>query len=95
MPNLAPEVLRTLLDRAETSSANCVLASNEGGEAEPLCAVYHRRCLPAVKQAISDKRLKMKDLAKEIGAEIVPIPGAALANVNTPADWNALPGQPA
>lgn len=94
MPNLTPEILRKLLDRAETSSANCVLACIEGGEPEPLCGVYHRRCLPAVQRAIRENRLKMRDLARELLADTVSAPAAALANANTPAEWEAFQGQP-
>jgi hypothetical protein len=36
----------------------------------------------------------MKSLVLELGAEIVPLDGAALANVNTPAEWVAFAGQP-
>ena len=35
---------------------------------EPLCAVYHRRCLPVLTRAIRDNRLKMRDLVTELGA---------------------------
>ena len=67
--------------------ANCVAASGPTGEPEPLCAVYHRRCLPALDRALRDKRLKMKDLLPELQLESVAFPAAALANVNTPEEW--------
>jgi molybdopterin-guanine dinucleotide biosynthesis protein A len=53
----------------------------------PLCAVYHRRCLPALARAIRDKQLKRRDFVKEIGAICRPVQASALANVNTPAEW--------
>jgi hypothetical protein len=36
----------------------------------------------------------MKSLVLELGAEIVPLDAASLANVNTPAEWLELDGQP-
>ena len=61
-------VLRELLGAAETAERNCVAATGSYGQPEPLCAVYHRRCLPALSRAIRDKRLRMRDLMKELGA---------------------------
>jgi molybdopterin-guanine dinucleotide biosynthesis protein A len=57
------------------------------GRPEPLRAVYHRRCLPALARAIRDKQLKRRDFVKEIGAIRRPVQASALANVNTPAEW--------
>ncbi len=87
MPSVSPGILRELLSRAETAQRNCVAATGSYGQPEPLCAVYHRRCLPAVTNAIRDKRLRMRDLIKEIGAVWMPVDVSALANVNTPAEW--------
>ncbi len=87
MPAVSAEILLGLLHRAETSERNCVAAVGPYGEPEPLCAVYHRRCLSVLTQAIRDKRLKMRDLIKEMGAVWMPVDVSALANVNTPAEW--------
>jgi len=87
MPMLAASNLRMLVERARESQAQCVAASGPVGELEPLCAVYHRRCLAALDRALRDKRLKMKDLLSELQPEPVAFPPAALANVNTPEDW--------
>ncbi len=87
MPAIQIDVLRQLLDRARTSRHDCVAATGGSGEPEPLCAVYHRRCLPAFTRAIRDQRFKMHELITEIGATLVPVDASALANVNTPAEW--------
>ncbi len=92
MPNLAAASLKTLLDRAMRSEADCVVATGPSGEPEPLCGVYHRRCLPMLDRALRDNKLKMKDLVPELGAELVAMPHAMLANINTPADWRAVLG---
>jgi molybdopterin-guanine dinucleotide biosynthesis protein A len=87
MPGVSADMLRDLLRAAETSVRNCVAAIGPYGQPEPLCAVYHRRGLPAVARAIRDKRLRMRDLIKEIGAIWIRVDASALANVNTPTEW--------
>jgi molybdenum cofactor guanylyltransferase len=94
MPAVSREVLRQLLLAAETTERHCVAASGADGQPEPLCAVYHRRCLPALTRAIRDKRLKMRDFLNEIGAICVPVDKSALANVNTPAEWAEFETKP-
>jgi molybdopterin-guanine dinucleotide biosynthesis protein A len=90
MPRLDAVNLRQLVERALRSRASCIAAEGTAGELEPLCAVYHRRCLAALDRALGEKRLKMKDLLPELQAEPVAFPEAQLANVNTPEDWTAL-----
>jgi len=87
MPSITAPMLRELLRRAETAERNCVAALGPYGQPEPLCAVYHRRCLPALARSIRDKQLRMRDFVKEIGAVWVPVDIATLANFNTPAEW--------
>jgi len=90
MPAITASDLRVLLRVAAESSSECVAAAGAEGQPEPLCAVYHRRCLPAVVLALRDKRLKMQDLIREFDLRTVPLPDSALANANTPAEWAGL-----
>src|SRR5712692_9632320 len=46
MPMLSAPVLRRLIDHSSQSASNCIVGVGPGGEPHPLCAVYHRRCLP-------------------------------------------------
>ena len=89
MPALSCGILRGLIRRATVASntIDCLAAAGPGGEPEPLCAVYHRRCLAAVTRAIGEKRLKMKNLLTELAVELIPVDETAIANVNTPAEW--------
>lgn len=89
MPAITCDVLAGLLRRAaETSSAtNVVAAAGSDGDPEPLCAVYHRRCQPAVARAISENRLKMKNLLSELGVETMAVDPSTVVNLNTPAEW--------
>jgi len=87
MPALSSTILRTVLERASKSRAECVAASGTSGEPEPLCAVYHRDCLPALQRAIADKRFRMNDLLAELRTETVTVASLGLVNLNTPAEW--------
>jgi molybdenum cofactor guanylyltransferase len=87
MPAVSVEMLRALVSQADTTGRDCVAAAGADGQPEPLCAVYHRRCLPMLDAALRDKRLKMRDLLGEIGVHLLAVPTPALANVNTPAEW--------
>jgi molybdopterin-guanine dinucleotide biosynthesis protein A len=94
MPAVTADLLRALLLRAETAKRDCVAAVGPYGQPEPLCAVYHRRCLPALTRAIRDKRLRMRDFVKEIGAVWVAVDKSAIANVNTPGEWAEFEAKP-
>lgn len=88
MPNVPLPLLRDLVRAAETAACDCIAATGPDGQPEPLCAVYHRRCLPVLTRAIQGSRLKMRDLLNEIGWMGVAVASAALANVNTPEEWS-------
>jgi molybdenum cofactor guanylyltransferase len=87
MPAINCDILRDLLRRTALTTSHCVAAAGPDGEPEPLCAVYHRRCLVAVARAIRENKLKMKDLLAQLGVELMSVDPAAVANVNTPAEW--------
>src|SRR5580692_8319484 len=52
MPAVTVDVLKVLLANAQESTGDCVVATGPTREPEPLCAVYHRRCLPVLARAI-------------------------------------------
>jgi molybdopterin-guanine dinucleotide biosynthesis protein A len=87
MPGISARALRGLIDPEAKPGRNCVMALGPGGEPEPLCALYHQRCLPVLERAIREKRFKMRDLVPELDADLRPLEPSALANVNTPTDW--------
>lgn len=90
MPGVSVEVLEGLLERANGSDSDCVVAAGPTGEAEPLLAVYHRRCLPELEHAIREKRFKMRELVTVLGAQTQPVHSGVLSNVNTPAEWSGI-----
>jgi molybdenum cofactor guanylyltransferase len=99
MPRLTAHFLESLLSAvkasaAESSPVDCVVPRIHGIGAglDPLCAVYHRRCLPAAKAALDLKMLKMHDFISTLEASIWPVADCApLENVNTPEDWTGRP----
>ena len=87
MPGITACALRSLVDREAAPGCTCIMAAGPGDEVQPLCAVYHRCCLPVVARAIRNKRFKMRDLVPDLEVELRPLDEAALANVNTPGEW--------
>jgi molybdenum cofactor guanylyltransferase len=87
MPGISASALRGLIDPEAQLGRYSVMAVGPDGDPEPLCAVYHRHCLPVLDRAIREKRFKMRDLVVELQTELRPLEGAALANVNTPGEW--------
>jgi molybdopterin-guanine dinucleotide biosynthesis protein A len=93
MPGLTVAVMRRLVLAIPTAGqAQCIVPVSEQG-IEPLCALYHRDCLVDVRQAITRKRLKMKDLAAELTPlQIAGFTSGVFDNVNRPAEWSTYKG---
>jgi molybdenum cofactor guanylyltransferase len=94
MPAITATTLRKLLEHATVSGRSCVAAVGPSGEPEPLCAVYHRRCLLVLDRAIREKQFKMRDLLPSLEVELWTVDAASVANVNTPAEWGAFQEKP-
>lgn len=88
MPHLDVAFLSTLLAHAVESGSMCTAAADPDGSVHPLCAVYHRKCLPFVRGAIDSGRLSLMHLLEEVGAGRIISP-RALANCNTRDEWTA------
>lgn len=89
MPALTAAFLEDLFRVAELSDADAVVPETAAG-LDPLCAVYHRRCLDKASIAIDRKILKMHDFVSTLRILRWPVLNASpLRNVNTPAEWGA------
>ena len=64
MPLMEETFLKLLVERAP--QADAVLMRQEDGSLEPLCAVYNRSCLPAVKANYERQRFKLSDLFPDL-----------------------------
>ena len=91
MPNLTIHMLGGMLDEVAATNSKCLVAQDLHGGMHPLCAVYHRDLLPVVADCIQHKWFKLQDLLKKIDAQPFSITDdSLLANVNTPAQWEAV-----
>ena len=93
MPGLTAPFLRELLERAACSDADCLATRSPAGLAEPLCAVYHRRCRDSLAAWLEAGRRKAADwLASQRVAWHVVHDGDRLRNVNTSEQWQERHG---
>ena len=96
MPLMQPDFLKLLVERAHQVDA--VLMRFEDGSLEPLCAVYDRSCLPAVKANYEKQRFKLSDLLAELKVATITerdlqhlgLDKKIFTNLNTPSDLKQL-----
>ena len=94
LPYLTREWLEYLVTRAVRSDADIVLPINERG-AEPLCAMYRTRCLPAIRAALEAGTRKVTDGLAGIPTDFVEpsewkefdSDRLLFKNMNSPADY--------
>ena len=83
MPFLNPELLARLLDEAEQSGADCLMPSGQ-----PLCAVYNRRCLPQIDQALQTGVRKVRQALAGLRVQLFDTEEVlSFQNMNRPEDW--------
>jgi molybdenum cofactor guanylyltransferase len=90
MPALETATLRELLEHAAAHPADCCLPYTAPDRAEPLCAVYHVRALPALRRAFDAGVRKCTEAFEglRIAAWTAPDP-RVFANLNTEAEWQS------
>jgi molybdenum cofactor guanylyltransferase len=95
MPFLVPELVTLLLQAREGGDA---VVPTVGEHYEPLLALYHRRCLPAVADTLQrgEKRIiefyakvKVRTVSEAEWRPVDPH-GRSFWNMNTPEDWEQL-----
>lgn len=102
MPWLNPALLAALIELALSSAEEAVVPRWDE-RPEPLHAVYHRRCLPALTAKIKAGDLKIAGLLNELSVRYVEpaeirrydADGRSFTNLNTPDDWAASNQRPA
>jgi len=88
LPGIKSAWLERLMRQAEESGTQCALIRDGGGVVQPLCGVYMSACLPVIRRALDEGRLSVRHATEELEPRMVEIE-EALANVNTPEDWDA------
>jgi molybdopterin-guanine dinucleotide biosynthesis protein A len=88
MPGLSVRFLRMLLEEAERSGEDALIAAGPSGRLEPLCAAYHRRSRPALEAAFEHGVRKALAALEEVRLAIFPVSQVTpFQNVNTPEEW--------
>jgi molybdopterin-guanine dinucleotide biosynthesis protein A len=94
LPYLTRAWLNYLIARALASQADAVLPMNARGP-EPLCAVYHKRCEPAIRLELERGTRKVTDALESVLVEMIaPLEwkafdsdGLLFKNMNSPQDY--------
>ena len=97
MPHLSVEFLSFLLSAASAAQADILLPLDRDGRPEPLCAVYARRCGPAIWDAVRAGVHKMTEAFHGLLVQNLLFAqyaaydrgGRLFANLNTPRDLEA------
>jgi molybdopterin-guanine dinucleotide biosynthesis protein A len=95
MPFLVPELFSLLCRFKEEADAVVPVV---GEYLEPLLAIYHRRCLPAIAATLQSPDRKVVDFYPKVRFRPLPeeewrqvdAEGRSFWNVNTPEDWERL-----
>jgi len=95
IPFMEVRLLRYLVQQAIASRADVTLAVTPRRGYQPLCAVYRRRALPAVRRSLAADRNKVASFFPKVHVQALPWPELARAgfrpsifdNLNTPADY--------
>ncbi len=80
MPFLHPEVVRLVVERAESGD---VVIPRVGGQLETLHAAYAKSCLPHIEERLVAGRLKIVEFFERV--RVVEIPEAEIARFRDPA----------
>lgn len=95
LPFVQPAVFRYLLAQADENWD--ALIPLVGGQAQPLHALYHRRCLAAIEAALRAGERRMDSFLPQVRTRFVPEEALraidpdlrSFVNVNTPEEWAA------
>lgn len=94
MPFITPSLINLLCRKMEETEAEAVVPFWQE-KWQPLCALYHKSCLPAVERCLEEGRLKVTSFYPYIRVqpltedEIATVgdPQRLFFNVNRPEDW--------
>jgi len=95
LPYLTAAWLEFLISTAQASAADALIPHSAEGLAEPLCAMYHRRCLPAIRAELA--RGTRKVTSGLVAVRVAALPhaqwkafdsrGRLFKNMNSPEDY--------
>jgi molybdopterin-guanine dinucleotide biosynthesis protein A len=88
-----PAIHENLLEELFSTNGDCIVPRHDDGKVEPLCAVYQRRCLPVIREALESGVRKVTDALRSLEDHGLAIryirvsSPSSFANLNTPEDW--------
>ena len=88
-----PSLDEILLEQLFAAGGDCAVPRHDNGDIEPLCAVYQKRCHPAILAALQagvrSVTAVLQSSAAPLEVRYVRVSDpAAFANLNTPEDWH-------
>jgi molybdopterin-guanine dinucleotide biosynthesis protein A len=92
MPFITRDFLSFFLAATRESDA---LVPVHNGMPEPLCALYHKSCLPVIESLLLKNEFKMQNAVKKMNAGFIPVPenkfdaSMLFRNFNSPEDMKA------
>ena len=94
LPFLTPGIVQSLLERASGTTAQAIVPK-AGEQWQPLCAAYHRNCVPVMEQALARDSTGIVEVLPALKVDAIASEELALLgfservfrNINTPADW--------
>ncbi|MFK8014415.1 MAG: molybdenum cofactor guanylyltransferase [Gammaproteobacteria bacterium] len=93
LPKLDAATLKTLIEQRHHNADATAFASGRDALPEPLCTVYESRALSSIQQFINDDLRCPRKMLLNMNTHLLPpADNDALANANTPDDWQALAG---
>jgi molybdenum cofactor guanylyltransferase len=88
MPEITPDFLASLLDRARESGRDALIPHGPDGRPEPLCAVYRSTARGPLEREFARGVRKVMAAVAALGAATCSVAEVAhFQNVNTPEDW--------
>lgn len=98
VPSVSADLLAALLARLESTGATAVVPT-DAGHLQPLCAVWTKAALPALRALVAEGDLSLRRAVERARADVLSaeetaaLPGyrpGAFRNVNTPEDYRAV-----
>jgi molybdopterin-guanine dinucleotide biosynthesis protein A len=95
LPRLDPATLTTLVESKREGERFLAYRSELDGLPEPLCAYYAREALPLLEESLAADFRGPRRILMEHGCRLLdPVTPGALANTNTPEEWETFETPP-
>ena len=98
LPFVSARLLRFVIERAVVGEADVTVPESRDGEYQPLCAVYRKRALPAIRASLARGQNKVMRFFRYIQCCVISwaelagegFPAWVFDNMNTPEEYQAV-----